>query len=191
MDAELRRHFRIDDQTTMRAFCKEDAEAIYACVIRNRDHLSPFMHWMTPDYSFESARRFVDEGRRAVAERAGLSLGIFRAGEFVGSAALVYIDHISRKTEIGYWIDRMYEGRGLVSAACCVLIEYAFGELEMNRVEIRCATENVRSSAIPERLGFTLEGVLRQVEMRGGRLHDFAIYGLLADEWHSRRNRIL
>jgi len=63
------------------------------------------------------------------------------------------------------------------------LIDFAFRELELNRIEIRCSSENSRSAAIPQRLGFTREGLLRMAEFRNGRLHDFEIYGLLASEW--------
>jgi len=70
-----------------------------------------------------------------------------------------------------------------VSAACRRLIQFAIDDLEMNRIEIHCSTENKRSAAIPERFGFTREGVLRQAALRDGKLHDFAIYGLLAAEW--------
>ena len=64
-----------------------------------------------------------------------------------------------------------------------MLVDHAFHEMGLNRIEIRCAADNYRSSAIPERLGFNKEGVLRQSEFRDGRLHDFNIFGLLAAEW--------
>jgi ribosomal-protein-serine acetyltransferase len=89
----------------------------------------------------------------------------------------------ARRTELGYWIAQNEEGKGTISKACKLLIDYAFAELDLNRIEIRCSVENTRSAAIPERLGFTLEGVLRQSHMRNGRLHDFSIYGLLRSEW--------
>jgi ribosomal-protein-serine acetyltransferase len=85
--------------------------------------------------------------------------------------------------EIGYWISAKFEGNGIITHSCKALIAYAFNELKLNRVEIRCATENGRSRAIPERLGFKLEGVLRESEWRHTRFYDMAIYGLLQNEW--------
>ena len=82
----------------------------------------------------------------------------------------------------GYWLDRGEVGKGVVTRACRTLIKYAFEELGMNRIEIQCSAENRRSAAVPERLGFTKEGVLRQAELRNGKLHDFSIYGLLAED---------
>jgi ribosomal-protein-serine acetyltransferase len=58
--------------------------------------------------------------------------------------------------------------------------------LGMNRIEIRCSAENIRSAAIPKRFGFTQEGRLRQRELRQERLHDFLIFGLLRSEWESK-----
>lgn len=51
-----------------------------------------------------------------------------------------------------------------MTSACRVFIDHALLEMELNRVEIRCATGNISSRAIPERLGFVLEGVIREAE---------------------------
>jgi ribosomal-protein-serine acetyltransferase len=141
-----------------------------------------FMHWMTPDYSISSAEEFVTRSIAAAASKTSLGFGIFRDAHFIGSIGFNQFDWQSKRTEIGYWIDKGEEGKGIVTRSCERLIGYAFDDLNMNRVEIRCSTENIRSAAIPERLGFQKEGVLRRAEMRNGRLQDFSVYGLLADD---------
>lgn len=88
------------------------------------------------------------------------------------------------KTEIGYWIDREEQGKGIVSAATVKLIAFAFDTIGINRIEIRCAADNRRSAAIPRRLGFQQEGCLRQSEFRNGRLRDFLVFGLIKSEWN-------
>jgi ribosomal-protein-serine acetyltransferase len=182
MDKKLTTTFQIDDEITLRAFAEGDAEQVAEAVLRNREHLEIFMHWMTPDYSVESAKDFVGRSIAAVEEKTGLGFGIFRARYLIGSIGFVYFDWVAHKTEMGYWIDKHEEGKGIITNACMHLIQYAFDDLGLNRIEIRCSTENLRSAAIPERLGFRKEGVLRQVELRNGRLHDFSVYGLLADD---------
>ena len=62
-------------------------------------------------------------------------------------------------------------------------MDLALLELQFNRVEIRCATENTRSSAIPDRLRFTLEGVLRQVQLLHDRYVDLVVYSMLVEQW--------
>ena len=187
MGPELKTEFRVSDDIRLRMFREGDAVGVFHTVVRNLEHLKPFMHWATPEYSVESAREFIEISLSSAEARRGFSFGLFDRGEFIGSVGFVKFDWTVRKTEIGYWIDKEEEGKGIVSAACRVLIEYAFDELGMNRVEVRCSSKNERSAAIPERFGFKMEGVLRQSEFRDGRLHDFFIFGLLADEWRSNR----
>jgi ribosomal-protein-serine acetyltransferase len=174
--------FRIDEQITLREFEPDDAEAVFEAVSRNYDHLKGFIHWITPDYSLESAQKFIEQYHSDREERKSLGLGIFRDGKVIGAIGFVNFDWLAMKTEIGYWISKDEEGKGTVSSACRLLVEFAFEELKINRIEIRCSAENTRSSAIPKRLGFKREGVLRQSEFRNGRLHDFEVYGLLASE---------
>jgi ribosomal-protein-serine acetyltransferase len=183
MDAGPMVSFRIDKEITLRELVPEDAEAVYEAVTRNHDHLKPFMHWITPDYSLESARQFIRQYLVDREERKTLGLGIFRGDRFIGSIGFVNFDWRAMKTEIGYWISSEDEGKGIVSSACRLLIDFAFNELKMNRIEIRCSSENSRSAAIPKRLGFQKEGRLRQSEFRDGHLHDFDVFGLLASEW--------
>lgn len=180
MGHELRKAFTLNDEITLRTFIGSDSEAVLDLVKRNEEHLQEFMRWMTPDYSRSSAEAFVEKAIASAESGDGLGLAIIRNGQFIGSIGFVLIDWCARKTEIGYWLDKAQEGKGIVSAACKLLIEYAFEELGLNRIEIRCAADNLRSAAIPERLGFRREGVLRQSEFRNGRLHDFNLYGLLA-----------
>ncbi len=182
MDIELKTEFRLDDEIILRAWTEADVQQAFDVVIRNREHLQEYMHWMTPDYSLETARGFISNAISSAAELKNLGLGIFRGEEIIGSVGFVEFDWKARKTEIGYWIAKGEEGNGIITRACKLLIDYAFDELNMNRIEIQCAAENHRSAAVPERLGFQKEGMLRQAEFRNGRLHDFLIYGLLAED---------
>lgn len=180
--------FRLDDEITLREFSTGDADAVYKTVTRNYDHLHAFMHWMVPDYSLRSARQFLRHTAEGRANRKNLTLGIFRQRSLIGVIGFVSFDWQARKTEIGYWISKEEEGRGIVTQAAKRLIAHAFKDLGLNRIEIRCSTRNLRSAAIPERLGFKKEGVLREAELRNGVLHDFSLYGLLRAEWQDKEN---
>jgi ribosomal-protein-serine acetyltransferase len=112
-----------------------------------------------------------------------LHLGIFRDGLLVGMISLHNIDYLSHKAYIGYWLDEENEGRGIMTDAVLRLIEYGFTELELNRIEIRAGVNNTRSRAIPERIGFKQEGVVREAEYVNGNFIDLAIYGLLRNDY--------
>ncbi|WP_139697682.1 GNAT family N-acetyltransferase, partial [Aeromonas salmonicida] len=74
-----------------------------------------------------------------------------------------------------------------ITRACQALIHHAFDELGMEKVEIRAAVDNTASRAVCERLGFTLEGVLRRAEKLPHGIVDHACYGLLRSEWRHER----
>lgn len=178
--------FRLDSEIVLREFKPTDAEAVFRTVTENHEHLRVFMHWIVPDYSLLSARQFIAEAIAARSERRNLGLAIFRNDRFIGSIGFTTFDWLANATEIGYWIAKDEEGKGIVSRSVELLIDHAFSELGMNRIEIRCSAENIRSAAIPERLGFKREGVLRQSQFRNGKLHDFIVFGLLKSEWRTK-----
>jgi ribosomal-protein-serine acetyltransferase len=177
--------FELADQIVLRPYRLDDAEEIFAVVMANYDHLRPYLHWVVPEYSLDGVCEFIVSSQKAAEEKERQGFGIFERQKLVGSIGFVKFAWDERATEIGYWIARDAEGKGIITRSCRSLIDYSFGHLDLNRIEIRCATENVRSRAVPERLGFTLEGVLRQALRRHTRLYDLAIYGLLKEEWRT------
>jgi ribosomal-protein-serine acetyltransferase len=98
-------------------------------------------------------------------------------------AGYVSVDWGHRSTCIGYWLGQEFQGKGTMTEAVRVLTDHALVEWDLNRVEIRVATENRRSRAIPERLGFREEGILRQAERVGARYVDAVVYSMLAADW--------
>lgn len=66
------------------------------------------------------------------------------------------------------------------------LLEFGFGELDLNRIEADIDPRNSASARTLERLGFTKEGYLRERWIVGDEVSDTAIYGLLRREWRVR-----
>ncbi|WP_416202274.1 GNAT family N-acetyltransferase [Paenibacillus sp. JDR-2] len=81
-------------------------------------------------------------------------------------------DTNSNRTEISYWLDSEFAGNGIMTQACSVFITHAFNDLQLNKVEIGVATNNIKSRAIPERLGFTQEGTIRNYELLHNQYRD-------------------
>jgi ribosomal-protein-serine acetyltransferase len=176
---------RVDPDVELRLLEERDAAALHALTESNRAHLRRWLPWVDAVGSVEDTRGFVRGalGRHARAD--GFQAGIWYRGELVGVIGFHRIGWANRATEIGYWLDAATQGRGVMTRACRAMVDHAFGELGLHRVEIRCAPGNTRSCAIPERLGFTREGVLRQAEWLYDRFVDSVVYGLLEDEWRT------
>jgi ribosomal-protein-serine acetyltransferase len=180
--------FRIDENIELRPPSAENAAELFAVVQNNYEHLRPFLHWVVPEQSLEDIKEFIARSEKESAAKQSLNLSIFYDEKLVGATGFVNFHWSSKSTEIGYWIAKDFEGKGIITKSGAKLIDYAFGELELNRVEIRCVSENIRSRAVPERLGFTHEGTLRQAMWRHTRLYDLEIYGLLKGEWNAISN---
>lgn len=68
------------------------------------------------------------------------------------------------------------------------MIDYGFNTLNLNRIEVRAAVENIKSRALPERFSFHLEGTIRDAEWLYDHYVDHAVYSLLKVEWEERIN---
>lgn len=84
------------------------------------------------------------------------------SGVFLGGTGLHRINWDVPSFEIGYWIRKSSEGRGFVTESVIALTRFAFEALSAKRVEIKIDPENARSLAVPRRLGYTEEGILRR-----------------------------
>ncbi len=93
------------------------------------------------------------------------------------------IDSSNRKAMIGYWVGQEFRGRGFAKRATRAVCDYAFRERNLNRIEIRCATGNTASQAVPIALGFQREGVLRANEWLYDHFVDHIVFSTLATDW--------
>ena len=177
---------RIDDDTQLRLIEPRHAEQLNSLIEQNHAHIKEWSAWLKDDRSIEDTRSFIKRNLTQFAENKGFAVAIWHRGEMAGQIEYNYIDTDNRKTEIGYWLGASFQGKGLMTKSCRVLIDYAFNELRLNRVEMQCGVENRRSRKIPEKLGFTEEGVVRQAGWLHDRFVDFVIYGLLASEWRGQ-----
>ena len=169
----------VADGCYLRLLEEADAEELYRLVERNRDYLAEWMPWAAAQ-TLEGTAAFVQAALRRHADRNGFEMGLILDERIVGAAGFAGIDWVARATSVGYWLAEGHQGRGLMTRAVRALVDHAFGELELHRVEIQAAEGNRRSRAVPERLGFRQEGILREAECVGGRYLDVVVYGLVA-----------
>jgi ribosomal-protein-serine acetyltransferase len=167
----------------IRVLQESDAEEMFSVVDRNRAHLREWLPWVDRTKSSEDLRAFVRGKWPDYEAGRELHAAIWVEGWIAGAIGHHAIDAEHRATSLGYWIDQAQQGRGTITHCCHSMLDYLFDERELHRVEIRCGTANARSCAVPKRLGFTLEGVLRHAQRVNDRWIDLVVWGMLEHEW--------
>jgi len=167
----------------MRLLDGADAQELFALIDANREYLAEWMPFVGQTRSAADSLAFIRAARRQLSENRGLQTAIFAGARMVGVVGFHRIDWTTRSTSIGYWLAEDQQGSGTMTLATRALVDYAFGTWRLHRVEIRAGVENLRSRAIPERLGFHEEGILRGAERIGPRVIDHVIYAMIETDW--------
>ncbi|MCS7460244.1 GNAT family N-acetyltransferase [Paenibacillus doosanensis] len=140
-----------------------DGAKVNEAVAESIDRLQLWMPWAQALPAVEESEADIRRARIQFLERKDMRLQLLskETGMLVGCSGLHRIDWDSRKFEIGYWVRTSCEGQGFITEAAEAITNFAVRELQASRVEIRCDSRNTRSARVAERLGFTLEGILR------------------------------
>lgn len=183
--------YPLGDDAVLLPRTPELAEAYHEVTVANLERLGRWNPPASEPPTLEQTRGRIEAQVRGWLEGTVLPVAIAvpaDGGWRLAGGAELHINRPLRSGEIGYWIDAAHEGRGLVTRTVAALIDAAFGQYGLDRVAIGTVVGNHRSRAIPERLGFTREGVLRAaIPVGGGERHDEILYGLLATDWKDRR----
>jgi len=174
---------KVSDTIVMRKLTLDDAREVYAMIDKNRGHFDVWLPGVNDTNSKEKAEANIAKWEDEAKNRKSFILGIFKDGRYVGNIDLHDFYEEAKSASMGYWISEDAQGNGIVTGCARALISYAFDEMGLNRIRIYCATPNKKSRAIPERLGFVQEGVLREDYSIKGKIFDLAVYGMLKREW--------
>ena len=159
-----------------------DAAAVYAL------HADPegMRYWATPPWQDPAeADTLITRDQAGLAAGDFIRLGLERLADsrLIGLCSLFAFHLPSRRCEIGYMLARDCWGGGLMHEALQALLGYGFGVLDLNRVEADIDTRNTASERTLRRLGFQLEGTLRERWIVAGEVSDTGLYGLLRHDW--------
>lgn len=179
--------FKVDEEIQLKLFEQSDANALFALIDRQRGYLREFLPWVdsvtSAGHYYASIAGWAEQFRQGL----GFQAGILYRGELSGMVGFHLHDLRNRKTSIGYWLSEDKQGKGIMTRCCRAIIAEAFETTSLNRIEIGAATQNMKSRAIPERLGFTHEGCIREAEWIYDHFVDHEIYSLLRSEWEKAR----
>ncbi|MER5357239.1 GNAT family protein [Streptomyces sp. NPDC002785] len=176
-----------DDGAELRPLEIWQAEEFLAHVDRARGLVDPWIPFASFVTDLDSARALLRQYAEKQAADTGRLYGIWLDGTLVGGVLFRIFDTESGNCEAGCWLESAGEGRGLVTRAARKLIDWAFHERGMHRVEWDVSAANTRSIAVAKRLGMTRDGVLRESYLYRGERHDLEIWSVLAREWPAQK----
>ncbi|HEY0280404.1 MAG TPA: GNAT family protein [Solirubrobacterales bacterium] len=175
----------IGEGAELRLWETSDAAELTDVIAANREHLAAWMPWAEAQ-GFQDSVEFLDLKRLQVEANDGFEAAVIVEGRIAGGIGFHRVDWVNRSTALGYWLAADVQGRGLMTAAVSELLDYAFYEWDLHRVIIEVVVGNERSQAIPERLGFRQEAILREAKLVHGSHEDTRLYAMLAPEWSAR-----
>lgn len=179
----------IGHDITLGLVAPEDAQDIFSLTDACRGYLRKWLPWVDGTRTTADTMAFIRSAVKQHGENKGFHCTIRCKGQLAGIIGYSRIDKTDRKTELGYWLGEQFQGQGIITRCCRALADYAFLEMDLNRVEILVAVENVKSCAIPRRLGFVHEGTLREAEWVNDRFLDLMVFAMLRRDWPKVHNR--
>ena len=145
---------KINEDLSLKLIELRDRDRIFELTNNSRGYLREWLPWLDNTTKVEDTIEFIKICLKGFAENKSLSTVILYKGKIVGVAGFNSINWSNKTAYIGYWLGEEFQGNGIMTKVAKALTDYAFSELNLNKVEIRAALENKKSRSIPERLGF-------------------------------------
>ncbi|WP_293911562.1 GNAT family protein [Deinococcus sp.] len=155
----------------------------------NLEHLRPWMSWAQQPVTLEAQTERCLKSYERFLNSEDLMYLTFSAGRLIGACGIHRLDWSVPVGDIGYWLAEDAQGYGYATELAGALTELALrptqaGGLGFGRIEIRCDPRNARSAAVPLRLGYEREAVLKRsaADAQGGVLRDTLVFARWSEE---------
>jgi ribosomal-protein-serine acetyltransferase len=165
----------------IRPFENSDAANFVSAARESVETVGKWMDWCHAEYSIDEARTWIESCQQNSAAGTAYEFALVdpTTGEFFGGAGVNQINTAHNFANIGYWVRQSLQGRGIATAAVRHLIEFAFTELKLTRVELVIRPDNLPSRRVAEKVGAALESIARNRIVSYGEAWEGAIYSLV------------
>lgn len=173
----------VDDDIRLELIHFSHAAATFELIDQNREHLRQWLPWVDYMISKKHFEAYIDRCEKQ--HLAGTDLGyiIFYQEAVAGRIGLHNMQPENKTAEIGYWLGASFQKKGIINRSADAVLHLAFRQLNIHRIELKCAVGNTASAAIANRLNFVKEGVLREAQWVNDRFVDIVLFSLLKSEW--------
>jgi ribosomal-protein-serine acetyltransferase len=163
----------METDISLRPYRLDDAVALHEAAIESVWEVRPFMPWCRPDLTVDEGRRWIEAQVSAFAAKKAFEFVILALdGRFLGGCGLNQIDEENHRANLGYWVRSSATGRGIATAAVRQLVQWAFNNTSLVRLEVVVSTQNAASLRVAEKSGALSEGVLKKRLLLHGIWHD-------------------
>lgn len=177
----------MDDTIVLELLDDQHAVETFALINNNRFHLREWLPWVDNMRTIEIFESYISKTKKEKAAGTDYGFVIFFNQQIVGRIGLHQINTENKTGAIGYWLGEKFSGNGIITKCCNSIINFGFTDLHLDCIEIKCATENYKSKAVPERLGFILQGILPQAEFVNDKILDLYVFALRKDDWMNKK----
>ncbi|MCP4180203.1 MAG: GNAT family N-acetyltransferase [bacterium] len=151
--------------------------------MRNRKFFINWIPFVSKIQSLHDVEEFIKKNLDRYIQGLGIYYTLWDNTKIIGYVLVREIDEDAKWAEIGYMIDEQYTGQGIIKAFTTRIITYLFDTINMNKIVICCDETNKKSQAFPNKLGFKLEGNIRNHFVVNGIARNTLYYGLLKEEY--------
>ena len=182
MDSKVNDNIKliVNEDITLKEIDLDDVESIFNSIVMDRDYLDEWLPFVSQTQEISNTLQFVTDYLNS--DRLNLTCTIWYQHQFAGIVGLKDTDLENKKTEIGYWLSSSFQHKGIITLSCKALIKYIFEELELNRIQLKAATGNIKSQRVAQRLGFIHEGIEREGELHNRGFVDLVVFSLLVTD---------
>lgn len=161
-----------------------DYKMINEAILESFDDIHRFMEWADHQPTLSESEKYAAEAAENWVIKKNdepyLQLSILdkNTNDFVGAISFHHYNWKIPSVETGYWLRKKYYGKGLMTEATNAITQYAFKNLNVKRIALTCDPDNIKSKNIAERLGYLLEGRLKnhRIKPDNGEVGDTLIY---------------
>jgi ribosomal-protein-serine acetyltransferase len=188
MTFELGGKILVNDDIILANFDPTWAYDHFVTVNQNRDFFGQWLAWVDTIQTEHDSLEYIYTKIENQKNGNTIAFHILFKGLLVGQITMFGMKEGGYNCELGYWLDKSYNGMGIMTQSVMSILKFGFNVLNLNRIVIKSSTYNLKSQAIPLRLGFIYEGTLRQSTFIRGKHLDSNVYSILKHEYFELYN---
>jgi len=173
----------IAKEVKLRPINVDSSNILFNLINTNKSYLSEWLPWIYNNTKITDTKQFIKASLNKMKEGKEFVTEIWYQNKIVGIISLTKIDNLNKKAEVGYWLDYRHQGLGIMTTAVRSIVSYGFQNLNLNRIAILTSEENSKSAAIPTRLKFTEEGILRNYLYNKDKAINYKVFSVIRTEW--------